>query len=241
MGSEMCIRDRLFTYYDRFSPLINILPEIDEESIEQKGPIRYIEGTFPKTLVAQTIDDIILKLLEVARSNPSRFSFLYYYQVFEYAGYYYINDATKRSLRNFLKDPALINCGEDKVSELFSLFSDLGHNDDVKMRKVIEDKCDAKLLWKEIKHDLQFFAASHEFEGGFIALPLIADDTTEATWCTMWTPKLFDHLTKIRNSLVHARERRENKVILPTRKNNQILRGYLPIIRRMAEQIALRT
>jgi hypothetical protein len=52
-------------------------------------------------------------------------------------------------------------------------------------------------------------------------------------------PNLYDQLTKIRNSLVHARERRENKVILPSRKNNQKIARIEPVIARVAQQIAL--
>jgi len=231
----------LMGYYDRYCPMIAINPELDQDSFESKLPVRYIEGAFPDALLAHPVDDIVLKLIEVARTSQPRFAFLYYYQVFEYAGYYYIDENTKRSLRNFLKDPALINCGEEKVSELFTMFSDLGHNDDVKMKKVIEEQCDPRVLWGEISNDIEFFSQEHNFEGGFIAKSLIASDTTESSWGTMWMPKAYDHITKIRNSLVHARERRENKVILPSRKNNEILRRYIPLIRRMAEQVALRT
>ena len=231
----------LMGYYDRNSPMITINPELDQDSFESKKPLRYTEGAFPEALLAHRVDDIVLKLTEVARTSQPRFSFLYYYQVFEYAGYYYIDESTKRSLRNFLKDPALINCGEEKVAELFTMFSDHGHNDDVKMKKVIEEQCDPRVLWNEIFNDLDFFSSAHDFEGGFTAKALISTDTTETSWSTMWMPKAYDHLTKIRNSLVHVRERRENKVILPTRKNNSILRHYIPLIRRMAEQVALRT
>jgi hypothetical protein len=231
----------LMSYYDRNSPLIEINPDVDQELYENKKPVRYSEGGFPDALISHPIDDIVLKLIDVARTSSARFSFLYYYQVFEYAGYYYIDDNAKKNLRKFLKDPALINCGEEKVSELFSIFSDLNHNDDVKMKKVIEDYCDPKVIWREINNDKEFFSEDHVFEGGFFIKALISADTTEAAWSKMWMPKLYDHLSKIRNSLVHARERRENKVILPSSQNNARLRHYIPLIQRVAEQIALRT
>lgn len=231
----------IMSYYDRNSPLIEIKQDPDDGKIKNKKPIRYIEGEFPETLLIQPIDDIVLKLIEVAKTSQARFSFLYYYQVFEYAGYYYIDESAKRSLRNFLKDPALINCGEDKVSELFTIFSDINHNDDVKMKKVISEHCDPVVVWKEIENDKEFFSDEHVFDGGFVLAPLISSDTTENSWKAMWMPKLYDHLTRIRNSLVHARERRENKVILPTRTNNLKLKHYIPLIERMAEQIALKT
>lgn len=230
----------LLAYYDRSSPLIAINEREDGGLPEDCKPIRHIDGSFPQHLSINSIDDIILKLIEVARNSQPRFSFLYYYQVFEYAGYQYIDENIKKSLRHHLKDPALINCGEEKISELFSIFSEANHNDDVKMKKVIEEYCDPSVVWKEIENDKEFFSKDHGFQGGFELKPMIATDTTATTWKTMWMPKLYDQLTKIRNSLVHARERRENKVILPTKANNKLLSHYVPVIARVAEQIALK-
>ena len=227
-------------YYDRNSPLISINSDADLSDVENTIPIRYSESEFPEVLISQPVDDIVMKLIEVARESQPRFAFLYYYQVFEYAGYYYIDEAAKRQLRNYLKDPALINYGEDKISELFAVFADLNHNDDVKMKRVIEEHCDPKVIWKEVENDLDFFSKEHTYEGGFTIKALVSTDTTVSSWESMWMPKLYDHLTKIRNSLVHARERRENKVILPGSGNNLKLRHYIPLIRRVAEQIALK-
>ena len=100
------------------------------------------------------------------------------------------------------------------------------------MKKVIEEYCDPSVVWKEIENDKEFFCQNHSFQGGFELKPMIATDTTAATWKTMWMPKLYEQLTKIRNSLVHARERRENRVILPTKANNKLLSHYIPVIAR---------
>jgi hypothetical protein len=151
-----------------------------------------------------------------------------------------MDDKVKNSLRTFLKDPAVVNCGEAHISELISIFSELTHNDDVKMRKVIEENVDPRVIWKEVAHDKAFFASDQTFEGGFVSASMIASDTTAETWKAMWMPKTYDVMTKIRNALVHARERRENKVILPTRANNQKVGRYVPILRRIAEQLALK-
>lgn len=231
----------LLRYYDRSSPVISIHDTDNMGEMSACKPIRHIEGEFPKELVVQPIDDILLKLLEVARASQPRFAFLYYYQVIEYAGYYYVDEGTKKALRNHLKDPAVINCGDEKIADLFSIFSEISHSDDVKMRKVIEEHCDPSVIWREVENDIGFFCTENSFRGGFELKPLVSRDTTKAAWEAMWMPKLFDQLTKIRNSIVHARERRENKVILPTRTNNKMLSHYIPVIARVAEQIALKT
>ena len=49
-----------------------------------------------------------------------------------------------------------------------------------------------------------------------------------------------ERLEKIRNVLVHARESRENCVILPSEENDNKLLPYLCLIRRIAETIAFR-
>jgi hypothetical protein len=230
----------LMGYYDRDSPTIDIKPDIEHSAGESSKPIRYVENQFPKELVVNQVDEILLKLLEVARSSGPRFAFLYSYQIFEYAGYYYIDDNAKKELRRFLKDPSLVNGGEDKVKDLFSILTEINHSDDVKMKRVIEDYCDPSVVWKEISNDLEFFSKEHELEGGVVIKPLITTGLTEDAWSTMWMPKLYDQLTRIRNSLVHAREKRESKAILPTRKNNAFLGRYVPLIQRVAEQVALR-
>lgn len=229
----------LISYYDRSSPIIAIRHKSDALNVHPQ--LRMIEDKFPcSCLIAVPIDDIVLRLLDVARYSEPRFAFIYYYQVFEYLGYYYMDSKSRSALRNAFRDPSLICGGEEKLDELFSIFSELNQNDEAKMRKVIEEHCDSSVIWKEINNDREFFATGQTFEGGFSAPSLIGKDISEETWETMWMPKTFDQLTKIRNVLVHAREKRESKVILPTRRNNEILQRYIPLIQRIAEQLALK-
>lgn len=230
----------ILKYYDRYSPVIEIRREETESPHSLVKPLRFIESDFPKAIALNSIDDIILQLLEVALESNPRFSFLYYYQIFEYAGFYYIDKKAKTALHNILRDPALISCAEDKVSLLFSCLVDLHHNDEAKMRKVIEEACSPDELWREIVNNKDFFTSDICFDGGFKLSSLISSDTTMDSWKSMWMPKLFDQITKIRNCIVHARERRINVVILPTRNNTKLINAYLPLIKRMAEQIAIR-
>lgn len=228
-------------YYDRRSAQIVIRPEEDDIHYERGTSRRYIDGEFPQALSVAPVDDFVLQFIDVARKSSPRFAFIYYYQVFEYAGFYYIDDKAKRELRRYLRDPAMINCPEDRLSELFSILTEITHNDEVRMRKVIEECCDPRVVWEDIVHDKESFCVPTVFDGGFELPPLIANDTTADTWCAMWMPKLFDQLTKIRNCVVHARERRQSRVILPTRANNYRIERYLHVIARLAEQIAFRT
>ncbi|MCF8050334.1 MAG: hypothetical protein K9L59_03790 [Desulfobacterales bacterium] len=231
----------LTKYYDRRSPFIEIRDKDTEELDSVPRPKRYFEADFPPSLAISPIDDVILKLIEVSAHSAPRYAFLYLYQVIEYSAFYFVDDKAKRSLRNFLRDPSLINCDDNKIGQLMSILTELQCNDDVKMKRVIEYHCNPEILWQEIEHDKDFFATKCTFNGGFECPALIASDTTSASWAAMWMPKLYDHLTKTRNCLVHARERRQDKVILPTINNNNKIARYMPLIRRLAEQLAICT
>jgi len=231
----------LLNYYDRRMPVIEIRRTDFQQSYQRIEPRRWIESPFPPASTVYPIDDFILQLMEVARETSPRFAFIYYYQVFEYAGFYFVDEKAKREIRRFLRDPSVINCPEDSISELFSLLSDVAQNDEARMRKVVEEYCDPAAIWAEIENDREFFEKSITFNGGFDLPALVAKDTSPETWAAMWMPKLFDQLTKIRNCLVHARERRQGRVISPTRANSYKIARYLPVIARMAEQIALRS
>jgi len=229
-------------YYDRQFPEIVIRDDIaDDKHGQPWSPLRYIDDSeFPAELSIGQIDEIVLQLISVARRAPSRQAFLYYYQVIEYAGHYFIDERSRSQIRRFLRDPALVNCDEKKIGEFLSLFStQANQGDDAKMRKVIEELVNPNLVWLEIQHDRDFFTSIQEFDGGFEMSALISKDMSADGWKNTWMPNLYDRLTKIRNSLVHARERRENKVILPSRRNNQKIARYEPIIARVAQQIAL--
>ena len=226
-------------YYDRRSPLVIIRAEKEADQDNKIEWSRFIEKKFPKSISIEPLDDFMLQLIEVARITNYRFAFLYYYQVIEYAGFYFIDNKAKKDLRQLLRDPTMISCEEDKLTQLFALISDMNHADDAKMKRVIEEYCNPTVIWNEIINDKDFFTQEIKFDGGFEISALISKDTTVESWKAMWMPKLYDTLTKIRNCLVHARERRQCSVISPTKSNNYKIKRYLPVIARISEQITL--
>jgi hypothetical protein len=231
----------MMRYYDRATPQI-IIRELEVAALkEEQKPLRVLEAEFPKALVMSPIDDIVLRLLDTARQSPPRFAFVYHYQILEYVSYYYLDEKIRRSVRRFLKDPAVVNCSDEKIAELIAIFSDSTHGDEVKMIRVIEEHCDPRLIWKEVEHHKAFFSAEQVFDGGFVLAPLIAADTNAASWNAMWMPKTFHALDKVRNALVHAREKRELRVIFPTSANNRKVRYLAPVMQRIAEQLALKS
>jgi hypothetical protein len=228
-------------YYDRDAPLIVVRESTVSDDIgEQSSPCRFIEERFPEEMSIAPIDEVVMQLNEVARSSGSaRMSFLYFYQVLEYSGHYFADDKVRSQLKKFLRCPSVVNCDDRRIGELFSLLTDINQNDDQKMRRMIEEVVDPAVIWREVENDRAFFSAQLQFDGGFSLAPLISKDATLDAWCTSWSPKLFDNLTRIRNCLVHAREKRENRVIFPTTRNNRRIARYLPLIARIAQQVAI--
>ena len=226
-------------YYDRKTPSIDILDAEEPDTQTQVVPRRFIDGAFPTAMVAHEIDDFVLQLIRVACTSAPRFAFIYYYQVVEYAGFYFVDEKSKRELRHFLSDPTIISCHEDKISHLLSVLCDMQQNHDARMQKVVEDFVDPGIVWHEIDNDKEFFSQEVRFDGDLVLPALVSSDITENTWRAMWMPKTFHQLAKIRHCLVHGRERRESQVIPPTRTNARHTARYLPVIRRIAEQIAL--
>ena len=146
--------------YDRETPLIMIrdIKKTEEMGFSFKQCIR---DTFPNNVIIRDYDDTLLKLVEVAINSGPREAFLYYYQIFEYAGFYYTDYKTRNSLLKLLKDPCIISCCDDKIDQFIDLFSENNNNEDVKIRKVIEEKCDASEIWIEMENDKTFFTEEH--------------------------------------------------------------------------------
>ncbi len=175
-------------YYDRKTPIINIRHKEETTDIEKFSARRFLADSFPEAMATHKIDDFILQLTEVANYSSPRFAFIYYYQVIEYAGFYFVDEKAKKEIRQFLTDPAMVMCPDDRVSELLTVLSDLQHSGDAKMCRVIDDYCDPRILRREIENDRVFVSSPVEFEGGFQLSSLVADDTSVDTWRTMWMP-----------------------------------------------------
>ncbi len=211
----------ILSYYNRESPAI-VIKESSEtpNNSEEWRPLIRIGEKIPDKVSVSKIDDHILKLLQIAIDSNVRHAFTYYYQIFEYAGFYHLEDKLKCQVTNIIQDPSMINCTEEKIDNLLSVLANLNQTDDLKMRNVITEKVNPDIIWNEISSNKKFYSETVDFEGGFILDPLISEKDSKETWRTSFMPKTFNHLTKIRNCLVHAREKRESKVILPTKAND---------------------
>ncbi|MBI1837233.1 MAG: hypothetical protein HYR91_08220 [Flavobacteriia bacterium] len=228
-------------YYDRETPTLVIF-EQEQDKKTYKTPCITTKDGFPKVINFTTFDPVLIDLFQVARRSANvRLKFIFYFQVLEYCAYYHLNDDLKKRLTNIIKRPDLLNNTNDYSKLLIEEFKDyFRQNDDsIKLEKLLADFCS----WDDIKHEIEcnkeYFATDLVFDGGLKIPALISEKETFETEPKGLVKTAKSNIEKIRNVLVHLRESRENKVILPTPKNNNLLIPYLHLIQRIAEKIAI--
>ncbi len=225
------------SYFDRGSPRIDIVSSPPAAEATRTPPKKV--GIVPPVVNAVELDSFLLDLNLAAQSGEARLRFLYYYQILEYAAFYWVEESVKTAVCKVLQAPDLQSNIEEYFPKLIEALVPTRQNDEHKIRRVIESRVDVGEIWEEISSDLQYFYSKHQFEGGFCVEPLVSMDTSEEAFSKLWTPKLFETIRAIRNSLVHARESRTEAVIVPSAANSRLLRPWIPIVRRMAEQVTI--
>lgn len=228
-------------YFDRKSSQIHILKVADYEEDDFKiEPTLFDE--FPQTVTAQKIDSTLLDIFEVAEETSSpRLKFIFYFQIIEYCSYYYLREDLKTNIFKILKNPGISNNPNRFSKVIIEEFKDhFKHRDDsAKLEKIILDYCGIDDIKNELSTNWEYFSKDIEFDGGLKIPKIIKDEDSVEKLVHEDLIKIKNNIERIRNVLVHLRESRENKVILPTSRNNYLLRPYLHIIHRLAENIAI--
>ena len=165
--------------------------------------------------------------------------FIQYYQILEYSAFYWTEESVRTAVKRVLMNPDLHARLDYYVPRVIDALTPTRAADEHKIRRVVETTVDPALIWAELNRDIGSFCKRVQFDGGFICESLLATDTTEESFKTMWAPKLTDLLRSIRNALVHGRESRLQVVIAPTAANEKRLRSWMPILRRVAEQVII--
>ena len=225
-------------YYDRESPII-IIHSIASELAESSKELRFLQKEFPRTISTRCHNPFLLDIALAANEANTRLAFLYYYQILEYAAFYYVDTEVKRRMLQIICTPD-IHANPDKyLSRLLDTVTEMRQSDEAKLNKIVQIGCSLDVVWKELQQNLPYFSKRQEFEGGFAIEPFISEDTTFESFATMWIPKMPDILRKIRNALVHGRESRLGLAISPTRNNDLKIRPWFAVIRRIAEQVLI--
>lgn len=230
------------SYFDRETPSIQIFSKTYKKE-NFNLPCYSLFDTFPETINATEIDSILLDIISVANtSSDNRLSFIFYYQILEYASYYFLKSDIKYRLITLLKKPDISFKSEDYSKTIIEEFKNhFKNNDDkAKLDILISEHIILNDIKIELEKNIDYFSRKIEFEGGFCLDPIMKNDLTGIAQLPENTIKVIkENIVNIRNSLVHLRESRENKVILPTEKNHDLLTPYLYILRRISEKILI--
>jgi hypothetical protein len=231
-------------FFDRGSPHVLIHDYEDfSEAMNYERPCLSKENGFPSIISMKEIDHVLLGLMDVARSTQTiRLKYLFYFQILEYCSYYYLNGDLKRKLNNIVKNPDLLNDSDKYSQYIIEEFKNYfkSNDDSQKLEKVIVDFCEYTDIKNEILSNADYFVKDLLFDGGFSLPGLFKNREEIETHPKNILVNIKANIEKIRNVLVHIRESRENKIILPTERNNRLLIPYLYLIRRIAELVAIK-
>ncbi len=230
------------TYFDRETPAIQIF----QKSYKKENfslPCFSLFDTFPETINGVEIDDILLEIITVANnSTDNRLSFIFYYQILEYASYYFLKSDIQYKLNTLLKKPDISHNAEEYSKTIIEEFKNhfKANDDKAKLDMLITEHIKLKDLKIELENNIEYFSKPIDFEGGFKLDPIMKNEIEGINQLPENTIRTIkENIVNIRNSLVHLRESRENKVILPTPKNDNLLTPYLYVLRRIAEKIII--
>ncbi len=229
-------------YFERLTPNIQIFPKTHDKE-NYNLPCYTIFDTFPSEINAVEIDDILLEIISVAHNtNDIRLSFIFYYQILEYASYYFLKSDIKYKLITLLKRPDISFKSEEYSKNIIEEFKNhFKQNDDkAKLDTLISEHITISDIKLELQNNMPYYSKKIEFDGGYVVDPIVKNETVDIDQLADSTIKsIKENIVGIRNSLVHLRESRENKVILPTAKNDDLLIPYLYLIRRICEKIII--
>lgn len=230
------------TYYDRGTPTLVLLQK-ESNKDQHKLPCYSLFDNFPEVINAKSIETTILDILHTAhRTEDIRLQFIFYFQILEYCSYYYLENNIRQKLFNILKRPDInINANDYSKNIIEDLQDHLSKHreDSKKMEKTISSFCEIVDVKLELTENIEYFCKDIHFEGGLKIPKLFNDKEGLKTITDNTLVTIRNNIEKIRNVLVHLRESRENKVILPTSDNDKLLIPYLYILRRLAEKVAI--
>lgn len=238
---------RLFNFYleyfERGCPQVIIYKKeyYDEEFTE---PCYSTDPTnFPDIINAKNIDYTILETLSIAhRTEDTRLQFIFYFQVLEYCTYYFLDNNIKKELNNILKRPDINSKSKEYTRNILENLQDHFNkyrNDSDKMEKIFTEYITYDDIILELLENGDYFCKDVEFDGGLVIKKLFNKPEEIENSNDNMLSTIRKNIERIRNVLVHLREQRENKVILPTPDNDKKLLPYLYLIKRISEKIAI--
>lgn len=226
------------TYFDRRSPRIIVHEDTVVRPVDR--PTRHLFGPFPSHIAARRLDPYMLTLSEsgLPGDEPMR-TFLYSYQVLEYAAFYYLKEELANTIRRIVTSPDIVVRGEEASRQILDALVEERTSEEAKIAAVVSQAVDPAALWREIEAKAAFFSEPTKFEGGFELPQLIKKGWTLDDFRAAWLPKVPDSFRKLRNALLHAREQRLSRCIAPSVGNAALLRPWAGLISIASNQVVL--
>ena len=226
------------SYFDRRTPTILI----HEEPVAFKRVDDLHQphiGYFPTTLSGQDIDKHLLILWESAQEGDPFLRFIHYYQILEYAGFYFVKDQVRREVERAIAAPDAMARPEKVSQRVLDAISEEKRTDEQKINAMIEECVDSQEMWDVLDGALAEFSEEVELDGGFILPALVSASPGYEDFVQSWNRQFLPALHRIRNALVHARESRQSTMIAPTVANHGRLFPWLLPLSQTAAKVML--
>ena len=225
-------------YFDSRSPAI-LIHEAEPQDEVTETRVRYLWDEFPETIRATTVDPYLLGLWSSARAAGDTFrQFIYYYQMLEYAGFYFLTERSEKSIETILKAPETAAFPNKAWQRIQDVLSGEKIEEGAKLVAVVRQSVDIESIWKDVEANRGCFERTLMFDGGFELPPVISTSSDLNAFKVSGLEKMVNTFRLLRNALVHAREKRMSNVISASRRNHALVRPFVKPLSSIAMQVA---
>ena len=225
-------------YFDRKVPRIVIHSRLQRPS-ENVTRDRYPTGVFPHKIGAKTINPYLLSLWESASQGDTLLRFLHYYQILEYAGFYYVENDILWSIKRLISAPDAPSKPQDTARKILDTMVADNVHEAQKIKEVLKACIDPVALWSEIEMESESFGGGTVLDGGFVMPEVVTKGMMLDQFEKDWVEKFSTALRNIRNALAHSREKRQATTITPTPRNREQLVPWLAPLSYAAASVML--
>lgn len=208
-------------------------------SRKQKGLRRPHATSFPTVVSGREIEQHLLILWESAQEGDPFLRFIRYYQILEYAGFYYIRNHIRQEVARAIAAPDAKARPEQVAQQVLDAIAEERRGDKEKINAMIKDCVKPQEMWDILEDSLSDYAKDVELDGGFILPALVHPSTGYPEFAKTWSTRFAENLHRVRNALVHARESRQATTIAPTTINRRRLVPWLLPLHHTAARVIL--
>ena len=217
-----------------------ILIHDDAAASRKKGDARrHRTAPFPTIVSGRDIEQHLLILWESAQEGDPFLRFIRYYQILEYAGFYYMKSQIRHEVARAIAAPDSRARPEQVAQQVLDAISADRRTDNQKINAIIGDCVNPQEMWEILEGSLSDFSKEVELDGGFVLPALVKPSTNYGEFEQTWNKHFAEKIHKVRNALVHARESRQATTIAPTTTNRGRLAVWLMPLHHTAARVIL--